>query len=1134
MQKNVSNVMIVTIVVLVLAIAVPPPLFGDIEVEKEPVQVFILAGQSNMEGKAANTLLDHQATDPKTKDFFAHLRDGDKWVVRDDVFIKFLGRKGPLTIGYGSPGRTGSELEFGHMMGEHFDEPVILIKAAWGGHSLFQLFRSPSAGLPSDEKLQTELEQAQNRVKQDNEKNNRNNPLPTMEDIKKPYGSSYRNMMAEVKGVFDNYETLFPELKGRKLKVAGFAWFQGFNDQWGDAPGEYESNMRHFIKDVRKDLKAPTLPFVIAAIGTNGSKPAQGGGLAVRTAQMAMNDVPEFKGNVKAFRTDLLVDKEAERLIDGWQNHYEEWAKVGSDRPYHYLGSAIWYTRIGHAMGEAMMELKKKNRSRKTRQDNTLPNGLPILHSNPGAPVSIFIDFQFESVDGKARTFSLDKDLMTFNKQEQEHIRLAWAKTASSFAPFDVDVTTIEPHPNHPYIWQTVLNQPGSGGSSSTTGYVPLSGQKTAKNGSQRTDGYRWCGRCAQGSVLTAVITHESGHAHGVSGHETYDEDGNRLGIQTAGIERGPFTRSVGPIGRWYNWQSEWGHPDRNPAGIYWVVDDIKVITSQIIKGARTYTNPNYSADGFRTDEHGNDIASATKMTRKQTSKSWISSGTIERITDKDVFSFRWPGGTVWIGVRTAVPTPLLDAKFVLYDSKGAVVGIADPAESMQAALQVENLAAGTYYVEVSSDGDYSELGKYEVTVSTLMPDSLNLLSHLELNGNFLADSSEQGNKVAWHGSAQWVKGRDGSSAAGFDGSNRIIISASGRNFTPNGLSPLGRTFAFWFKADDVTRTAQQVLCRDARSGYKLYIEDGKLKAHAIHDAGLSNWRGGITLTADVSLKSRQWYHAALAHRTTFSEVDDTIALYLNGKEAARGPAGPVPSTSRFEVGGSNFTGAIDDVWFFGEMIPGHLIAQVARRSELSQHKPTGTAVKTTATVSHNMVKLSWKAVNGATSYEILRSVNNQQFEVAGEVSSGAATFMDTGLQASRRYFYSVRAVGTNGVGTVDVTTRSGPVSKLRFARYTKSEEADLQWSNPVWGHNCEGKYGIVLNWFEPDGHRDRAIRIERSTDGVNFRPLITLPSTESVYCDHNLACDTEYIYRVVTIDSSGDASSAVISVSAQ
>ena len=110
---------------------------------QKPVKVFILAGQSNMEGKAPNTLLDHQATDPKTKDLFAHLRKDDKWIVRDDVFIKFLDRKGPLTVGYGSPGRTGVELEFGTVMGDYFEEPVLLIKTAWGGHSLYKLFRSP-------------------------------------------------------------------------------------------------------------------------------------------------------------------------------------------------------------------------------------------------------------------------------------------------------------------------------------------------------------------------------------------------------------------------------------------------------------------------------------------------------------------------------------------------------------------------------------------------------------------------------------------------------------------------------------------------------------------------------------------------------------------------------------------------------------------------------------------------------------------------------------------------------------------------------------------------------------------------------------------------------------------------------
>ena len=82
------------------------------------------------------------------------------------------------------------------------------------------------------------------------------------------------------------------------------------------------------------------IAVVIAAIGNNGSQPANGAMLTVCTAQLSMNDVAGFKCNVKAFRTDVLVDKEAEKLFPGWQDHVEQWKKVGSDRPYHYLGSA--------------------------------------------------------------------------------------------------------------------------------------------------------------------------------------------------------------------------------------------------------------------------------------------------------------------------------------------------------------------------------------------------------------------------------------------------------------------------------------------------------------------------------------------------------------------------------------------------------------------------------------------------------------------------------------------------------------------------------------------------------------------------------------------------------------------------
>ncbi len=332
------------------------------------VKVFVLAGQSNMEGKAPNKLFEHQATDPKTKEFFAHLRDGDQWVERDDVFIKYLNRHGKLTLGYGSRDRTGSEYEFGYVLGEHYDEPVLLIKACWGGHSLYKLFRSPSNPV-SQERLDKELAQAIERTKKQNEriakedaekpenKRRKPKPLPTMAEIKSGYGESYRNMMDEVAEVKANYETLFPELKGKELEFAGLFWFQGWNDQYNDAWLEYEDNFEAFIKDVRKDLGEPNLPVVTAMMGQHGSAGVTEGSPreAINAAQKAMEKT--FPGTVTAVATDVLVDEAAEELYPRWRDNFEQWQKTGGDRAYHYLGSAIWFTRIGNACAKAMIEL---------------------------------------------------------------------------------------------------------------------------------------------------------------------------------------------------------------------------------------------------------------------------------------------------------------------------------------------------------------------------------------------------------------------------------------------------------------------------------------------------------------------------------------------------------------------------------------------------------------------------------------------------------------------------------------------------------------------------------------------------------------------------------------------------------
>lgn len=350
----------IRLLIIVLAMSVGLQSASAATVPQKPVAVFILAGQSNMEGKAQNVLWEHQAVAEDTTEFFAPFRDkkNKQWVSREDVFIKFFGRHGQLTLGYGSPNRTGLEYAFGLRIGDALKEPVLLIKVAWGGRSIRKDFRPPSAGLPSDEALASELAQAIKNVTNRNTKNKRNDPLPTLEDITSGYGKDYRALMTELQATMKGYRKLFPKLKGRKFDLRGFVWFQGWNDQYGGAELEYEQNMAHFIRDVRKDLNAPKLPFVIGVMGQNGTKPAKGAMAAIQKAQLAMEKLSEFRGNVRAVRTDELQDRAAAELYPEWKKRMEEWQRTGSDHPYHYLGSAIWFSRIGYELADATLSLQ--------------------------------------------------------------------------------------------------------------------------------------------------------------------------------------------------------------------------------------------------------------------------------------------------------------------------------------------------------------------------------------------------------------------------------------------------------------------------------------------------------------------------------------------------------------------------------------------------------------------------------------------------------------------------------------------------------------------------------------------------------------------------------------------------------
>ena len=246
--------------ILILAALLAPTL-PTADVPK-PVKVFILAGQSNMEGKAKVALADYQAAQPATRDLYKHLRKDDAWIERDDVWVKFLDRKGKLTVGFGSPKCIGPELGFGTVVGDKYGEQVLLIKTAWGGRSLYRDFRPPSAGLPADAVLEKMLADLKKQKGKEN---------ATPDDVKKPFGAAYRDMLAEVNGTLADLKKHFPDYAGQGYEIAGFAWFQGWNDMINaDATAEYTKNLRALHPRRAQDFKSPKMPFVIGQMGVEG------------------------------------------------------------------------------------------------------------------------------------------------------------------------------------------------------------------------------------------------------------------------------------------------------------------------------------------------------------------------------------------------------------------------------------------------------------------------------------------------------------------------------------------------------------------------------------------------------------------------------------------------------------------------------------------------------------------------------------------------------------------------------------------------------------------------------------------------------------------------------------------------
>ncbi|MFG0291021.1 MAG: sialate O-acetylesterase [Rhodopirellula sp. JB044] len=420
--------MLIRIFILFSVLASTPLIATATHAEK-PLRVYVLAGQSNMVGTGAITSFGYIGEDPETAPLLEQmLADDGTPTVCDRVWISSLNGKGAqyggegigqLTAGYGfrrdDPTELGDcigpEYTFGISMQQVYDGPILLIKTAWGGRSLSVDYRPPGSG-PYELNV-TQIE-----------KHTARGDLDKVTAMKKEAtGKNYRYMIDHVQKVLSDIQRVYPEYDPAVgYQLAGFVWFQGWNDYvdagtYEVSRGEhqydrYSQTLAQFIRDVRKDLNSPALPFVIGVMGTHGNFTpgtfnSRGDSEAkikrFRAAMAAPAKMPEFEGNVVAVETAPFNDAElgrinmklekvkqfsrnlrkqnasgnngdnalnADEIRDRVANFREElispdeeslWERAAGHGGFvHYYGSAKFHAQTGKAFAEALRRLDEE------------------------------------------------------------------------------------------------------------------------------------------------------------------------------------------------------------------------------------------------------------------------------------------------------------------------------------------------------------------------------------------------------------------------------------------------------------------------------------------------------------------------------------------------------------------------------------------------------------------------------------------------------------------------------------------------------------------------------------------------------------------------------------------------------
>lgn len=239
---------------------------------------------------------------------------------------------GPLSLGYTKfATNCGPEYPFGVSLERMVDGPVLLIKCAWGGKSLQGDFRPPS--------------------------------LNTKEE---PTGTYWKLSMEHIQAVLADPGKYHPDYDPKAgVELSGLVWFQGWNDKGNK---DYGKQLVAFIKDFRKEVKAPKLPVVCGLLGHSSWESTTFDG-EVNSGILYASKHADLKGTVDIVNTVKYYPLELgfkAAVKEAYGEESPEYKKVEqvidravSKDPVHYYGSAKFWYLTGDSMARKMVNLLK-------------------------------------------------------------------------------------------------------------------------------------------------------------------------------------------------------------------------------------------------------------------------------------------------------------------------------------------------------------------------------------------------------------------------------------------------------------------------------------------------------------------------------------------------------------------------------------------------------------------------------------------------------------------------------------------------------------------------------------------------------------------------------------------------------